>query len=376
MFRRFVPPIVVIAALVTAILPAAAQETAAPGSWCAPAPLRTPAAYTDGFVALGQSGAGWVTGDGAVPVRVDADRANPSRVVWLFGDTFVGARNADGSLAPGWTLVHNTLVEQQGQCFHPLVGAIAGAPVSYLATPGADDWLWPTGGFVRGDEIVVTLLHVQAAPGDAGFAWTITGAAVATLQRDTLAVTAITDVPAMTIATATGPVVLGETILVQGRYLYAYGTRKTTGTVEHFVARTDRATAPLGIWSVWDGKGWSTDATHLAPLRVGGAPAVTALSVTAHGDGFQAVGLASLQPGPILRWTARSPAGPWRSTTPAGAATAPTGGIAYGAHLVTVPDAGEILGHSFNDVAPDAVVLDPSRYGVRFTTVAPYDHRP
>jgi hypothetical protein len=324
-----------------------------------------------------------VTGDGAVPVRLA-----PDRVVWLFGDTFVGARNADGSLAPGWVLVHNSIVEQRSACFRPLVGASGGAPVSFVATPGVDDWLWPTGGFVRGSEIVVTLLHMHTAPGTTGFAFSVTGAAVATLRRGDLTVTAVADVPAMTITTATGPVTLGETLLTDRRHVYAYATRKPTTVtgstkdgpgVEHFVARSDRATAPLGPWSVWDGRRWTADTARLAPMEITGVAPVTALAVTAGSrgsTGFRAVGLSSLDPGPVRRWTAPTPAGPWRRASPAGRASAPDGGLVYGARLVSLPGAGEVLEHSQNDVALDAVVGDPSRYGVRFAKPTPYDHRP
>ncbi len=335
-----------------------------PGSWCASAPLRNAADYGDAFTGLGHAGLGWVTGDGGLSVRL-----GPRRVVWLFGDTLVGARTADGALAPGWTMARNTLVEQRDACLRPLVGSAGGAPVSYIATPGADDWVWPSGVFVRDGVIQVMLLRVLSTPGPPGFAFTVTGVAATTLSRDDLAVGPIVDLPALQVALPAGIVTFGESLYVSGGDVYAYGTSQGTT----YVARTRVAAFPTGAWRVWDGRRWNPELTRAQPLRVVGTatgPGINLWSGRAPREPrglLSTIGLTSIEPGPVSRWTATDPQGPWRAAGTVGttAVSAPTG-FAYGPQLVDLPGAGTVLVYSVNDREPGALEADPSRYGLVF----------
>ena len=80
-------------------------------------------------------------------------------------------------------------------CLRPLVGSAGGTRASYIATPGADDWVWPSGVYVRDGVIHVMLLRLLSTPGPVGFAFTVTGAAATTLSGDDFAVGPIVDLP-------------------------------------------------------------------------------------------------------------------------------------------------------------------------------------
>jgi hypothetical protein len=91
-------------------------------------------------------------------------------------------------------------------------------------------------------------------------------------------------------------------------------------------------------------------------------------------DRLRTLAMTGLPPGPVQSWTATRPEGPWRAAGTVGTSTvAATTGFAYGPQLARVPGAGTVLVYSVNDSAPDAIAVDPSRYGLVFAEPA---HRP
>src|SRR5262249_30805791 len=84
--------------------------------YCAPVTPSTPGAYQSAFDNMRLAGVEWAAADGGHPTKLP-----DGRVVWLYGDTFTGQIQRDGSLAPGWRLPRNSFVLQNGACFQPLM---------------------------------------------------------------------------------------------------------------------------------------------------------------------------------------------------------------------------------------------------------------
>src|SRR5215211_1389433 len=78
-----------------------------------PRPCARQRAETPGFFTLMTANRpdGWITAD--LPASVDL---RDGRVLWLFGDTWIGARSPDGGIAPGALLWHNSALVQTGGC--------------------------------------------------------------------------------------------------------------------------------------------------------------------------------------------------------------------------------------------------------------------
>ena len=170
-------------------------------------------------------------GSAGSPATVDSRcGSGPRRVVWLFGDTLVGARTADGAMDPGWTMARNTLVEQRDACLRPLVGSAGGVPVSYIATPGADDWVWPSGVFVRDGVIQVMLLRVLSTPGPPGFRSPSPGSPPRRSRVTTSRSARSSTSPRCRVALPAGTVTFGESLYVSGADVYAYGTSRAPRT--------------------------------------------------------------------------------------------------------------------------------------------------
>src|SRR5215468_5044928 len=105
---------------------------------CARQPADVPA-FFDAMTANRTDG--WITAD--LPASVDL---RDGRVLWLFGDTWTGARAPDGGIAPGARLQHNSALVQTGGCVD-LVGTVGGG---WLTIPGTEDFWWPADGVVAG----------------------------------------------------------------------------------------------------------------------------------------------------------------------------------------------------------------------------------
>jgi len=75
----------------------------------------------------------WPGGDGASSTRLP-----DGRLLWLFGDTFVGGVTATGEREASTRVVRNSIVVTEGSCVSVL-------PTVRDALPGGDrTWLWPT----------------------------------------------------------------------------------------------------------------------------------------------------------------------------------------------------------------------------------------
>jgi hypothetical protein len=119
----------------------------APGSGAVETPMQHPAATRPPD--FNQS-TGWLGADGASSIDL-----NDGRVLWLFGDTFVGALKPDGACAEGTKMVNNTIAVQttgatgETTLFH-WGPDHDGAPTAWANSPIDRDahWMWPAGGGV------------------------------------------------------------------------------------------------------------------------------------------------------------------------------------------------------------------------------------
>jgi hypothetical protein len=252
---------------------------------------------------------GWMTAD--LPASVDL---RDGRVLWLFGDTWTGARLPDGGIAPGARLQHNSALLQTGGCVD-LVGA-AGA--GWLTIPGTEDFWWPADGIVpggrRGRVVDVFVTRVRrTGPGIFDFA--LAGMDVVRLRRADLAVLDVHPLPYQDRLWA-------SSVVVDGGWLYLFGRDVTAGP-SMYLARA-RVRDLDGRWEFRSGPRWSRDPARATPVL--SVPPFNNPSVTRLHDGrWLAIAKDREFDGTaVLGWIARAPHGPWRATGPL--ITAPTSG--------------------------------------------------
>lgn len=247
---------------------------------------------------------GWAGADGAWPIVLPDDR-----VLWLFGDSFIGEVNENNALEPGWRLVISVQV-QDGACFTPMTGGTTEAPESFF--PNEDGLLhWPGGGYVdtSGPEPVVRVIAVGVVPGTLGEP---EANRVFTLSLPELELISIDDMPNDVTA---GDPNLASNVLHDGDTVYLYGNR--VGSDDQNVARAPADSIVNGPYEYWTGDGWSEDASQAGPIEYNDpeGPGNRATGrVIPWGDGYMMSGkLGELWvfTDELYAWYSDSPAGPW-----------------------------------------------------------------
>lgn len=118
---------------------------------------------------------GWIGGDGVYSVALPGDR-----LVWLFGDTFIG--KVTGNRREDAALVHNSSAVQQGKewdcsriSFHYSVAA-PGEPADLILPADARGWLWLLDGLVAGGTLHMFMIQVEKTDASSTFGFRVTDA--------------------------------------------------------------------------------------------------------------------------------------------------------------------------------------------------------
>lgn len=249
----------------------------------------------------------WRGGDVAASVPLD-----DGRVLWVFGDSFVGEADDDDSRA-GQTLVRNSVAVQTGPDLvdDPLV--FAWDRGGRMESPGAifeiegPNWLWP-GPMATVDGGVLFGLS-EVAPYDGGLGFEGVGG-LARWVEDVSG--APEDWTAVDVPLPDGPGLLATGHWVwDGDHLLAFAPREPG---DHDVwlarwARRDVRDQDLSTPSWWTGTGWSTDPYEAEIV----APEVqTEFTVHVDGDGtWWMVHVDGFGATNVAVRTAPAPQGPW-----------------------------------------------------------------
>ena len=242
---------------------------------------------------------GWITAD--LPASVDL---RDGRVLWLFGDTWTGARAPDGGIPPGARLQHNSAFVQTGGCVDLLGTAGAG----WLTIPGSDDFWWPAGGVVPGGahgsiiDVFVTRVR-RTGPGVFDFA--PVGMDVVQLRRSDFAVVGVRPLPHQ-------DRLWGSSVVADGGWLYLFGRDYTAGP-STYLARV-RARDLAGRWQFRSGRRWSRDPSRSTPV-ITARPFNNATVARLEDGRWLAIAKDREFDGTaLIGWSAAAPQGPWRPT--------------------------------------------------------------
>ena len=186
------------------------------------------------------------------------------RVVWIFGDSFLGTVNPDGSrIKRSPVFIRNAFAVQDGDSLKSLYQIIDGWESSLVIPPDATKgtefsedslWYWPGDGFVENGKLKVFMTaFYQAEPGNWGFEWT--GANLATFSLPDIKLEKIDHLNYPNDA----EVHWGHAVCDNASdYTYIYGA----GNKFPYVARAPKGNI-LKPWEFYTGTEWVKD-SHLA----------------------------------------------------------------------------------------------------------------
>lgn len=196
---------------------------------------------------------GWAGGD-----LMDRLPLPGGRVLWIFGDTFVGDVDEEGRLAPAYRFVRNSAIVQDGMCFDMVETDDGAGWVTWLSD---DTWLWPLEATIDNGLLHVFMVRVQHVSGAApALSFEVVGGALAVFTLDDLShPSAVID---------GSPTVDGKPfgfgVVRHGRHHYAYAHVNDVGS---FVSRAPAGSlADFGAWEYWTGTGWHADATRASTV--------------------------------------------------------------------------------------------------------------
>lgn len=209
----------------------------------------------------------WSGGDAALSLRLP-----DGRLLWLFGDSFVGDVTPEGRRASGTTIVRNAALISDGTC----VTAVTPGRATLPGRGGT--WLWPTSMVLTrtapdGTATVAVFAQRMASTGTGAWSFRRVGASVATVTvrpGASARVTSVRDLPRSS-------VLWGAAAVTHAGVTYVYGTRAVDEPLvfgrELLVARsrTPDVRDPAA-WTYRTADGWSADARDavaVVPARTG-----------------------------------------------------------------------------------------------------------
>ncbi|MCW2923367.1 MAG: hypothetical protein JWM98_771 [Thermoleophilia bacterium] len=306
---------------------------------------------------------------------------------WLFGDSFVGGVQPDGSRSndPA-TFVRNSIVLQDGAGLRTATGHEDGVPVDAARPPGmaenrngmlaGQQWYWPGHGTTRGDDLLVFENRFDTPPAvdgaGLGWNWRYGGTDVARFDARTGELRKVTPL------LGASDVLWGAAVLERGDHTYVYGAEtdpagETVPRHAH-VARVPREQLEdRAAWTFWDGSQWVPDAARSARI---GADVSTQFGVVDARDGSTMLLSQQGFDHELRAWTAARPEGPFTGGDVVGEIPPQPGGRhVYNAvpHPQFASPAGDLV-VSYNVGGAD-FMADHTSYRPGFLTI-PGDHLP
>ncbi len=303
---------------------------------------------------------GWTGADGAVSIQLPDDRS-----LWLFGDSFLGRIEPDGTRTRDTPFIRNSALIQAHGRMKPLYGQRDGSPAALFQPDAPEEWYWPGDGTLQGERVFVFLHRFrQMRPGRWGWQWVGTNLAV--LQLPGLRLASIQPL------TVPNGVRYGAALLEQPEWVLIYGVVEKAGRKDLHLARAPAASLAGGAWQFFDGRRWSLDPDRSAALLTGVG---SQFSVVPFGSQFVLITMDNRTPfsGRLVAYSAPRPEGPFQG--PVFLYAAPEAGPAVAAynpfvHSQFTQEGRILVSYNVNHLHdPSALYRDARLYRPRFVRV-------
>ncbi len=182
---------------------------------------------------------GWTGGDATYSIPLP-----DGRILWIFGDSFIGAVNADRS-RPQQGLYRNAFVVQDGE----ELTTLSGGSTAFMEPKESGWWYWPGHGYAHDDTLQVVMYGFKATGGGA---WDFDYASL------DVATFSLPEIKLLSVERKfTDPSTnYGAAIMEKDGYLYVYGMEKQGLSKFLHTARV-KGKDLNGQWEYFTGTDWS-----------------------------------------------------------------------------------------------------------------------
>jgi len=223
----------------------------------------TPTPHKDKeFTEFFRRSSGWTAGDGALSVAL-----SDGRVLWLFGDSHLDDIDPKTGTMPCLFQARNAGLMQQISDPGNVRTLLGEGPVfhSWLknSEDGAKEWFWPLCGFQNEHTLWIYLSALRKTEAGGPFGFESIGhdywAKIHLPEFEPKTYVALPDFNGIT---------FGNGLIVEGRYVYAFGGKQRGLASDVYVARFNPR-RPESDWVFWDGKSWSPNVKKAAAIAYG-----------------------------------------------------------------------------------------------------------
>lgn len=199
---------------------------------------------------------GWTAGDGAFTVPL-----SDGRTLWLMGDSHIDDYDPATQTIPCLFQVHNAALLQPPGDWNrehaaTLIAGRKGDRSFFRDTSDSKTYYWPTSGIQLGDTVYVYYSGIAPSGGGMGFAST---------GKDRLVKIKF---PEMTVAGSHrlqdfNGIGFGDGFVRDEKsgFVFVFGYKRENMYIARFPSGN-----PAATWELWNGQGWSSQATHAAPI--------------------------------------------------------------------------------------------------------------
>ncbi len=248
---------------------------------------------------------GFTGGDGTYSVEL-----SDGSTAWIFGDTFLGGVNPDGSRIRQVPMyIRNSVVIQDGDSLRTLYSTLDGMDASFAVHPAVlkgegeltpdSIWFWPGDAYIENGDMYFFLSEfIQADTGMWGFQWEETWLAIYDLPE--LEQKEIISLP----QGRKSGVHLGHAVYPGNQFTYVYGAKDGMPHVARYPAGNYE-----GQWEYFNGKDWSNEPEEIkAMVDYSGSEQ---FSVFEYENLYVMVNQAGNLSDEIYSFTSATPYGPW-----------------------------------------------------------------
>jgi hypothetical protein len=310
-----------------------------------------------------RNGGGWTGSDGTYSLPLP-----DGRVLWSFGDTFLGTVNPDYS-RPFSGLINNSFMIQDGSNMITYHGGTTENPEAYVKPSNPDYFYWPGDATVIGDRVLMymQIIHLTGAGGAFGFEHL--GADVAIFQLPSFELISLLPYELST------DILPGVSIYEEGQYIYSYATRSVNGknTLVSRVHISDPSSEEF-----WNGTEWQSSRVINAYMKLDNGQNLKTsnmFTVFKYGGKYRLVTQADYLGRRIFVYSGNSPMGPWGNrqviyTTPETAGDIWTYNAYAHPHIIH-PEKGILISYNVNSFDFLGLFEDARIYRPRFIWVKP-----